>query len=110
MVPNCITLRDSDVSTWSANNLVKLSVNDVCNKFGVDIENDRRNRFFWKIQLDKRVMVTDELLIWLGYTADRYCNRKQAFLQLLKKNPHILYDEVSDVNDPRKKYHHLSID
>jgi len=95
MAPNCIALRDSDVSMWS-NNLVKISVNEVCEKFGIDIQNDRRNLFFWKIQLDKKVIVTDELLIWLGYTSARYCNRKQQFFHLLKKNPHVLYDEVSE--------------
>ena len=101
--PHCIALRDSDVSTWS-NNLVKISVNDVCAKFGIDIKHDGCNRFFWKIQLDKKVIITDELLRWLGYTSSRYCDCKQKFFHLLKKYLDVSYNEVPDTDDPRKKY------
>lgn len=63
----CALVRDTDVTTWS-NGLVELSIHEVCAKFGIDVENDRRNRIFWNIQLDKTVVVTEELLDWLKYT------------------------------------------
>ena len=104
----CVAVRDSDVSTWSCNNnIVKITVNEVCARFGVDIDNDRRNRFFWKIQLDKKVIVNEELLNWLGYSGSRYYLKKTLITKLLAKNPHIQYEEITDEKDCRKKYYVL---
>jgi len=104
----CVALRDSDVSTWiCAGNISKISVTEVCGKFDIDIDNDRKNRFFWNIQLDKKVVVNEQLLDWLGYSGSRYSLKKVVMTKLLAKNPHIRYEEITDDTDPRKKYYVL---
>nr|WIE95413.1 hypothetical protein [Microctonus hyperodae filamentous virus] len=100
-------VRDADVSTWSGtNSLVKLTLNEVCLKLGLDIINDRRNAFFWNIQLHQRVVINEDLLDWLGYRGN-YHIKKNAITKLLKKNPHIQYNEISDDHNVQRKYYVL---
>jgi hypothetical protein len=100
----CDDVRDTDVTTWS-NSLVKITVNEVCSKFGIDIDNDRKNEFFWNVQLDKKVVVTEELLDWLRYSSEKYEAKKYAVTNLLKKNLYIEYYKIADGNNRRKKYY-----
>lgn len=87
----CREIEIDDVSQWSCATSSKLFLDEVCLKFSIDLENDQRNNFFWKIQLDKRVPVTEELLEWLGYSEG----------ELLEINPQVKYHEI--VDDLRKK-------
>ena len=90
-----------------ARNVVKLSVNQVCLKFGIDIESDTKNKFFWNSTIQDKVKITDELLNWLGYTG-KYKNQKTMITRLLKKNDYIEYSEIPDEDTPQKKYYALS--
>lgn len=99
----CVNVRDVNVTMWFNNNLVKITVNDVCSKFGIDIENDRKNRFFWNIQLDKKVVLTEELLNWLGYGSEKYYVKKHAITNLLKKNRLVRYSEITMTKEIHEK-------
>lgn len=82
----------------------KLSVNQVCVHFGLDVENDTKNRFFWNSTIQDKIKITGDLLKWLGYSGD-YRAQKYNISRLLKKNDYIQYDEVSDEENPSKKYY-----
>ncbi|CAH0717180.1 unnamed protein product, partial [Brenthis ino] len=56
---------EQDVRKWIIT--LKLSYGEVCEKFGIDINNDRRNAFFWNMMLDKKIIINEELLSWCGY-------------------------------------------
>ncbi|KAK2574814.1 hypothetical protein KPH14_013074 [Odynerus spinipes] len=90
-----------DVRSWISP--IKLTYSEVCLKYGVDIENDRKNAFFWNMSMGDKVIVNDDLLTWCGYSG-QYKNQKNNFTQLLKKNPQILYNEIKDEKNPRKSY------
>ncbi|CAH2109114.1 unnamed protein product [Euphydryas editha] len=90
-----------DVRKWVSP--LKLSYSEVCRKFGIDIENDRRNAFFWNMMLDNMLVVNDDLLSWCGYSGE-YKTMKNHFLSLFKKNPQFLYDEIEDTECRRKRY------
>ncbi|CAK1579815.1 unnamed protein product [Parnassius mnemosyne] len=98
-----LTLLNSnqDVRQWIAP--LKLSYSEVCEKFGIDIKNDRRNAFFWNMMLGKNIIINDDLLSWCGYTGD-YRNMKTNFMSLLKKNPHFKYEEIDDASFRKKRY------
>lgn len=97
-------IRNCDVRDWYLNNFYKLSIIEVCQKFGIDVTNDRKNNFLLKIQLDKRVVITDDLLNWLGYSNQEYWKKRKNFNRLLQKNSHIPYNEITDEMNARKKY------
>lgn len=90
-----------DVRSWISP--IKLSYSEVCLKYGVDIENDRKNAFFWNMSMGDRVIVNDDLLSWCGYSG-QYKNQKNNFTQLVKKNPQITYTEIKDEQNPRKSF------
>lgn len=90
-----------DVTQWLSP--LKLSYTDVCSKFGIDVINDHRNAFFWNMMLDKKLVVNNDLLDWCGYSGE-YKTKKLAFISLLKKNPHILYQEIQDQIVTKKRY------
>lgn len=90
-----------DVRSWISP--LKLSYTEVCMKYKVDIVGDRKNAFFWNIMLDKKIVMGDDLLSWCGYSGD-YKHMKTHFLALLKKNSHIQYTEIEDVNYRKKRY------
>lgn len=96
---------NADVSNWQGDCITKLTVDQVFQRFGVDIENDRRNAFFWRAEIDKTVMVTEELLDWIGYSGRTYSEKKHGMQYLLKKNNNIQFDEISDDRGSRKKYY-----
>lgn len=82
---------------------VKLSYSEVCEKFGIDIDGDKRNAFFWNMTMDKKLKVTEDLLSWCGYSGE-YKTMKTNFLSLVKKNPQITYDEIKDSVVTKKRY------
>lgn len=90
-----------DVRTWISP--IKLSYTEVCKKFGIDILNDRRNSFFWNLLSNDKIIINDEVLDWCGYSGE-YRTKKTNFSHLLKKNNHILYNEIRDEKNQRKYY------
>lgn len=93
-----------DVRSWINESLQKkYSLNQICAKFNLDIENDRLNKVFWNINITKKVVITPELLNYLGYSGT-YHHQKINLMRLLNKNQHITYVELADENDFRKKY------
>lgn len=78
--------------------------------FDVDIENDHRNKVFWNITTNKKVIIDDQMYNYLGYSGQRYHKRKYTLAKLLKRpgNEYIQYEEVADEQDERKKYYVLS--
>jgi len=101
-----LSLANADPRTWICN--IKLSLNEVCAKFDLDIENDNRNRIFWNININQRVLVNEDVLGYLGYSGKTYHQKKIAFFKLLRKNDYIKYSEIACDSDPRKKYYVLS--
>ncbi|CAH0717174.1 unnamed protein product, partial [Brenthis ino] len=65
---------EQDVRKWIIT--LKLSYGEVCEKFGIDINNDRRNAFFWNMMLDKKIIINEELLSWCSY----YVYRKKRYI------------------------------
>ncbi|CAH0717184.1 unnamed protein product, partial [Brenthis ino] len=92
---------EQDVKKWISPQ--KLSCSEVCRKFGIDIEKDKRNAFFWNMMLNKEISINDDLLSWCGYSGE-YKNMKTHFLSLLKKNPQCVYNEIDDPVYRKKRY------
>lgn len=88
----------------------KLSLNEICRMFNLDIENDNRNKVFWNININNKVLIDDQLFNYLGYKGISYSNKKHALTNLLKSpaNKYIKYEEVTDEKDQRKKYYVFS--
>lgn len=101
---NGLSIRDADVTKWSSGS-TKISMIEVCNRYGIDVINDHRNRFFWNIHQSKNVLMTEELLDWLGFTGKHYGEKKAAIAHLLSHNPYIEYTEVADVKDSGKRHY-----
>lgn len=76
---------------------------EVCMEYGVDVENDKRNRFLWNFNLQKQLIVNNDLLEWCGYSGV-FKHMKSGFKKLLKKNKHISYTEIPDPTITKKKY------
>lgn len=93
--------KEVDVRQWISP--MKLSYTEICTKFGIDIENDRKNAFFWNLLLTAKIVVNDDLLSWCGYTGE-YKNMKMHFMALLKKNTHMAYSEIEDAQYRKKRY------
>lgn len=76
--------------------------------FGVDIVNDIRDKIFWNITNDKKVLIDNQMFEYLGYCGS-YHQKKQSLTKLLKKphNNYIPFEEITDEHDPRKKYYVL---
>ena len=79
----------------------------VCLQFGIDIENDTKNRFSWNCTIQDKITITDDVLNWLGYTG-KYNNQKSRITKSLKKNDYIEYYEVQDEDNAQKKYYVLN--
>ena len=99
-----------DVDQLVENVRYKLSPVEIFRRCGIDIENDARNRIFWNITNEKRILIDDQMYEFLGYSRETYSKKKFSLTKLLKKphNSHIQYDEVCDERDVRKKYYVLS--
>lgn len=83
----------------------KLSFPEFCNYYGMDIENNIRNRILWRIQLSQKVVVDEMMLDFIGYTGLTYNHKRNAFKKLLLHNTHIDYEEKlvkSDDNNENK--------
>lgn len=100
-------IENSNVTEWLNASSVKLTLEQVCEKFGIDIENDPINRIFWNVNLTRQILINDDMLNYMGYTGT-FCHRNQYFRKLLKKNASIEYTNVTDEKDHRKKYVLLS--
>lgn len=70
-----------------------LSFVKFCLQFGIDLENDKRNAFFWNTRGDKEILISPEVLRWCGYSGPNNV-KKQTFLRLLNKNIHMKYHKV----------------
>lgn len=95
---------DVDVRTWISP--IKLTYTEVCKKYGIDITNDRRNAFFWNLLSNSKIVINEDVLTWCGYSGE-YRNMKTSFAHLLRKNSHILYNEIRDEKNDRKSYYVL---
>lgn len=86
----------------------RLTMNEFCMLFGLDMENDERVKTFWNINENNRVIMDDKMYEHIGYRGI-YSNKKQAFTKLLKKpkNSDIIFKELVSDKDPRKKYYVL---
>lgn len=78
------------------------SLSSVLETFGIN-RTDENNYIFWNLIRQKELEVSEAVLDWCGYSGE-YKTKKQVFLRLLKKNPHIEYREIV-VSDNRKKRH-----
>lgn len=96
-------IHSTNVSEWMNKSAIKLSLAQVCQKFGIDIENDQVNKIFWNINITHRVLVNEDMLNYFGYSGTFY-TKNQSFRKLLHKNKNIEYAEITDTIDIRKKY------
>lgn len=55
-------VHNSNGTSWAAC-ILMLLVNEVCKKFGMNIENGKLNAFFWNIQLLNRHFIVNENII-----------------------------------------------
>lgn len=110
LVPTTTDIENIDVTKWIQNIPYKLSTVEIYKKFGIDLENDVRNRIFWNITMEKKVLIDEKMYDYLGYSGEMYSTKKNALYKLLNKpyNQHIQYTEVADEHDVRKKYYVLS--
>lgn len=69
----------------------KLSFADVCQHFGLDIENDNPIRIFAEIIRTNKAVLNGQLLDTIGYTGRTFKYKKSAVLRLLHRNPQIKY-------------------
>ncbi|KAK2574723.1 hypothetical protein KPH14_013105 [Odynerus spinipes] len=81
----------------------KLSIVEIYSKFGIDLLNDKRNVFILQLLTCDKIVINDDVLTYCGYSG-RYKNQKNNFLQLLKKNDQISFDQITDMKNTRKHY------
>lgn len=88
---------NSNVQLWSQFPQ-KLTLDQVCSKFGIDIINNRYNAVFWQIitSSSEKVVITDDILQCINYSGSTYAKRKKNFTQYLRNNPNIRYEEISN--------------
>lgn len=96
-------IQDTNVEQWVSSNPQKLTLNQVCLKFGIDIENDPVNKIFWNIGLTRKIVINEDMLDYMGYSGP-FNIKNNSFRRLLYKNIQIDYYEVADTRDIRKKY------
>jgi phage anti-repressor protein len=63
-----------------------LSVVDFIQERGYDIDNLYIDRFWSSISDEQWLYVSNELLLWMGYTADRSRQAKEQYLKLVTKH------------------------
>lgn len=88
----------------------KLSLSEIGKIYDLDIVNDDRNKVFWNINMNNKVLIDDLMYDYLGYKGTSYSYKKHTLSKLLTNstNNYIQYEEVPDEKDPRKKYYVLS--
>lgn len=98
-----------DPENWLATSTIniKYTLSEICTRLGFEILNDLRNKLFWDNQLLQFLVVTEDVLDYLGYFGD-FRTKNYSFRKLLHKHSNIKYGEVTDKQDSRKKYVVLS--
>lgn len=102
--------QDINVELLIKNYSFKLSLYEIGRLFNLDIENDNRNKVFWNINVNNKVLIDDLMFEYLGYKGMKYNKKKYAVQKLLTNhtNNYIKYEQVADEKYPRKKYYVLS--
>lgn len=94
----------TNIDSLIRENSNKLSIEDICERFGLDIKNDKRNKFFWNTNLTNSVLINEDLLNWAGY-AGGYKHQNLNITKLLKRNKQIEFGQIKDEHNPRKRYY-----
>lgn len=90
----CREIESDETTRWTSS---KHFMDAICQKFRMDLENDKVCKLFWKIQLDKKVVITNERLEFV----DDFEQRK--FLKALQMNPQVKIIQGIDENNPARK-------
>lgn len=85
----------------------KLSVEEVFFMYGINIKNDVRNKFFWDVQFNKDVTITEEVLDWIGYSGSDYQAKKRTFRRLFQHKCDEELLTIVDQENPTKTYYVL---
>ena len=93
------SVSEFDVRSWvNESTNQKYSLQQICEKFNLDIENDKVHKIFWNINITRKVVITPELLDYFGYSGT-YRTLKITLMRLLSQNPYVKYTEVCKEND-----------
>lgn len=96
-------IESTNVEEWINESHGKLTLQQVCLKFGLDIENDHVNKIFWDIKSKSQILINEDMLNYMGYSGN-FKDKNGSFKKTLKKMQNIKYTEEVDAKDPRKKY------